>query len=219
MTIDVAVLASGSGTDVQSIIDASENGEIDVDIVLLITNNPDAYCIERAKKHGIDYRIIDHRGKDREEHEKEIAEVIDSYGPDLIVLAGYMRMLTDYFVDKNYGSLINIHPALLPLFGGEGMYGEKVHEAVLESGMKRTGCTVHFVTNEVDMGPIIEQVCVQVKKDDDVESLSERVLEEEHKLLPRVIGAYSEGRVKLEEGEAWIKPAEKDNNIDSIGSK
>ncbi len=208
---DVVVFASGSGTDFQSIIDASETGEIDVDISLLITNNPDAYCIERAKEHDIDYEVIDHRGKTREEHEAEIRKILEEIDPDLIVLAGYMRIFTDRFVDDHYGRIINIHPALLPLFGGEGMYGEKVHEAVLESGMKRSGCSVHFVTNEVDMGPIIDQRCVPVKNDDDVESLAERVLEKEHELLPSVVGAYAEGRVHLEEGMAWIEAPEKDN--------
>lgn len=208
--IDVAVMASGGGTDFQSIVDASESDEIDADVKLLITNNPGAYCVERAKKHDIDYRIIDHRGKKREDHEKEIMEVLDNYDPDLIVLAGYMRILTDEFVDRYHGRLINIHPALLPLFGGEGMYGEKVHQAVLDAGMKRTGCSVHFVTSEVDGGPIIDQRCVPVKESDDPHSLAERVKEKEHELLPAVVGAFADGRVRLEDGEAVIIP-EKDN--------
>jgi len=208
--IDVAVMASGGGTDFQSIIDASEAGEIEAKVKLLITNNPDAYCIERAKKHHIDYQIIEHTGKSREEHEQDIVKVLKKYEPDLIVLAGYMRILTDDFVDRYYGKMINIHPALLPLFGGEGMYGEKVHEAVLDAGMKRTGCSVHFVTSEVDGGPIIDQRCVPVKNDDDIHSLSERVKEKEHELLPEVVGAFADGRIKLEDGEAKILP-EKDN--------
>lgn len=207
---DVAVMASGGGTDFQSIIDANEAGQIDVNMKLLITNNPDAYCIERAKKHDIDHYVIDHKGKSREEHEQEITEVLEEYDPDLIVLAGYMRILTDDFVDRYHGKMINIHPALLPLFGGEGMYGEKVHEAVLESGMKRTGCSVHFVTSEVDGGPIIDQRCVPVKNDDDVHSLAERVKEKEHELLPSVVGAFAQDRVKLEENQATII-SEKDN--------
>jgi len=208
--IDVAVMASGGGTDFQSIIDASEAGEIEANMQLLITNNPDAYCIERAKKHDIEYYVIDHRGKSRKEHEKEIIDVFEDYDPDLIVLAGYMRILTDDFVDRYYGKMINIHPALLPLFGGKGMYGEKVHEAVLEAGMKRTGCSVHFVTTEVDGGPIIDQRCVPVKNDDDPHSLAERVKEKEHELLPSVVGAFAEDRVKLKESEAIIL-SEKDN--------
>jgi len=208
--IDIAVMASGGGTDFQSIIDASESGKIEAEIKLLITNNPDAYCIERAKKHGIDYKILDHRSKNRKEHEQEIIEVLERYDPDLIVLAGYMRILTDEFVDRYHGKMINIHPALLPLFGGEGMYGEKVHEAVLEAGMKRTGCSVHFVTSEVDGGPIIDQRCVPVKNDDDVHSLAERVKEKEHELLPAVVGAFAEDRVILKDSEAMII-SEKDN--------
>ncbi len=209
--IDVAVMASGGGTDFQSIIDAAESEKIEAEVELLITNNPDAYCIERAKEHDIDHRVIDHRGKTRSEHEDEIVEVLDHHDPDLIVLAGYMRILTDGFVDRYHGKMINIHPALLPLFGGKGMYGEKVHKAVLDAGMKRTGCSVHFVTSEVDGGPIIDQRCVPVKNDDDPHTLAERVKEKEHELLPSVVGAFAEGRVKLEDGEAVII-SEKDNN-------
>lgn len=208
--IDVAVMASGGGTDFQSIIDAYESGEIDGEVKLLITNNPDAYCIERAKNHGIDHHVIDHRGKGRREHEEQITEVLDDYKPDLIVLAGYMRILTDDFVDRYRGKMINIHPALLPLFGGEGMYGEKVHQAVLDAGMKRSGCSVHFVTSEVDGGPIIDQRCVPVEEDDDPHTLAERVKEKEHELLPAVVGAFADGRIRLEDGEAVIIP-EKDN--------
>ncbi|MFO7992161.1 MAG: phosphoribosylglycinamide formyltransferase [Thermoplasmata archaeon] len=207
----IAVLASGSGTDFQSVIDAVESGEIQGKIVLLVSNEPDAYCLERAEKHGIPYEVVEHRGKTRGEHEKEIVRVMEEKDPDLIVLAGYMRMFTDYFVDTFYGKMINIHPALLPLFGGPGYYGEHVHQAVLESGMKVSGCSVHFVTNEVDMGPIISQRCVKVRHDDDIDSLSSRVLDEEHRLLPDVVKAFSEDRVRLENGKAWIIPPEKDN--------
>ena len=203
--IDIVVLASGGGTDFQSIIDAIDDGEIQGRIELLITNNPDAFCVSRARKNDIYYKIIEHRGKTREEHESEITEAIEIVDPDLIVLAGYMRILTDGFVDRYYGKMINIHPALLPLFGGPGYYGEKVHKAVLDSGMKVSGCSVHFVTNEVDMGPIIAQKCVSVFHDDTVESLSQRVLTEEHKLLPAVIGAFARGRVHLENGKAWLE--------------
>ncbi len=202
---DIVVLASGGGTDFQSIVDAVESGDIPASISLMITNNPDAYCIRRARQHDISYKVIDHRSKTREEHEAEISDEIDALDPDLIVLAGYMRIFTDSFVDRYYGRMINIHPALLPLFGGPGFYGEKVHNAVLESGMKVSGCSVHFVTNEVDMGPIIAQKCVPVFYDDTVESLSERVLQVEHRLLPDVVGAFARGRVHLEMGKAWLE--------------
>ncbi len=202
--IDILVLASGGGTDFQSIVDAIEAGDILGRISMLLTNNPHAYCISRARKHDIPYRIVDHRGKEREEHEAELMEVIDLSDPDLIVLAGYMRILTDGFVHRYYGRMINIHPALLPLFGGPGYYGERVHKSVLESGMKVSGCSVHFVTSDVDMGPIISQKCVHVFDDDTVESLSQRVLKVEHKLLPDVVAAFAKGRVHLEDGKAWI---------------
>ncbi len=203
--IDVVVLASGSGSDFQSIVDACEADEIDANVALLITNNPDAYCITRAREHGIQHGVLDHRGLSRREHEKKLEKELDKIDPDLIVLAGFMRIFTDDFVEKYYGKMINIHPALLPLFGGPGMYGEHVHHAVLDSGMKVSGCSVHFVTNEVDMGPIIAQRCVPVKHDDSVDTLAGRVLEEEHKLLPKVVGYFADGRVNLEDGKAWVE--------------
>ncbi len=203
--IDLVVLASGGGTDFQSIVDTIESENIPARISLLLTNNPHAYCISRARTHDITYKVIDHRGKSRKEHETEMIKAMDLAEPDLIVLAGYMRILTEGFVDRYYGKMINIHPALLPLFGGPGYYGERVHKAVLESGMKVSGCSVHFVTCDVDMGPIIAQKCVPVYHDDTVESLSQRVLNVEHRLLPDVVAAYARGRVHLEYGKAWIE--------------
>ncbi len=203
--ISLVVLASGGGTDFQSIVDAIESGDVPARISLLLTNNPDAYCISRARNHDIPYKVIDHRDKEREEHEAEMIDAIDLVDPDLIVLAGYMRILTDGFVERYYGKMINIHPALLPLFGGPGYYGERVHEAVLESGMKVSGCSVHFVTCDVDMGPIITQKCVPIFPDDTVESLSQRVLKMEHRLLPDVVAAFANGRVHLEYGKAWTE--------------
>lgn len=202
---DIIVLASGSGTDFQSMIDSVLSGDINGRISMLITNNPDAYCISRARKHDIPYKVVDHRGKERHEFEDEVANTIDDLNPNLIVLAGFMRIFTDRFVDRYYGRMINIHPALLPLFGGPGFYGERVHKAVLESGMKVSGCTVHFVTTDVDMGPIIAQKCVPVFFNDTIESLSERVLKIEHRLLPDVVAAFSKDRVHLESGVAWIE--------------
>lgn len=203
MSYRIVVLASGSGSDFQSILDHCEAE--DTRVVLLITNNPEAYCLVRAKEHGIPHSVIDHRGLKRREHESLLEKEIDGADPDLIVLAGYMRIFTDGFVEKYYGKMINIHPALLPLFGGPGMYGEHVHKAVLESGMKVSGCSVHFVTNHVDMGPIIAQICVPVKHDDTVESLSARVLKEEHRLLPRVVDCFAMGKVRLKDERAWIE--------------
>ncbi len=195
----IVVLASGRGTDLQSILDAIESGYIkNARVTAVVSNNKDAYALERAKKHSAEPIYIDHRGKSREEHEKEIIEAIEPFKPDLIVLAGYMRSLTPYFVNHYRWKIINIHPALLPLFGGKGFYGERVHKAVLESGMKVSGCSVHFVTEDIDGGPIILQRCVPVKDDDTVETLAARVLEQEHKCLPEAVKLFLEGRLRVE---------------------
>ncbi len=205
-SIRVAVLASGGGTDLQSIIDASEANEINAEVVLVVTNNPGAYCLERADKHGIDGVAIDHRKKKREEHERMMADAIDPYEPDLIVLAGYIRMLTPWFIDHYRNRMINIHPALLPLFGGPGMHGTKVHAAVLESGMKVSGCTVHFVDEDVDGGPIIVQKAVPVLEGDTPDTLQARVLSEEHVLLPRAVQLFAEGRLRIDGKRCEIEP-------------
>ncbi|MCG2719108.1 MAG: phosphoribosylglycinamide formyltransferase, partial [Nanoarchaeota archaeon] len=177
--IKLAVLASGGGTDLQSVIDASEKNEIDAKVVVVISDRENAFALERAKKHGIDAYLVSPKNKTREEHEKEVSEIIDKYNVDLIVLAGYLRMFSPYFIKKYRNKIINIHPALLPFFGGKGMYGEKVHKAVLDSGMKISGCSVHFVDESIDGGSIIIQRAVDVKDDDTVETLASRVLEEE----------------------------------------
>ena len=202
----IIVLASGSGTDLQSILDAIESGYIEnAKVRAVVSNNRDAYALERAKKHGADAIYIDHRGKSRKEHEQEIMDAIEPYSPDLIVLAGWMRALTPHFIERYRGRIMNIHPALLPLFGGKGYYGERVHKAVLESGMKVSGCTVHFVTEDVDGGPIILQRCVPVMDDDTVESLKERVLEEEHRCLPEAVKLFVEGKLKVENGKVILE--------------
>ena len=198
------MLASGSGTDLQSILDGCKDGRIDGKVVLVISNNKDAFALERGKEHGAETISIDHRGKDREEHEREIAEEIDKRNIELIVLAGYMRMFTSYFVDKYKFKIINIHPALLPKYGGKGMHGMKVHEAVLKAGDKISGCSVHFVTEEIDGGPIIGQMSEDVLADDTPETLQKRVLELEHMLLPIVVQWFAEGRVSVSNGKAIV---------------
>ena len=140
--------------------------------------------MERAKHEEIKSIFINPKDfQSNTAFDKKLIEIISNYQVDLIVLAGYMKILTDLFINSFKNKIINIHPALLPNFGGKGMYGEKVHEAVLKSGVKESGCTVHFVISEVDRGPIIGQKKVLVLKDDTIESLSKRILKEEHKLL------------------------------------
>ncbi len=192
---NIAVLASGSGTDLQSILDACDTGQIPGKIALIISNNLDAFALERGKKHGAEALFIDHRGKTREEHEHEISDALEARKIDLIVLAGYLRIFTNYFPDKYKNKMINIHPALLPKYGGKGMHGMIVHEAVISAGEKESGCTVHFVTEDVDEGPIIAWYKVPVLPDDTAEILQARVLEKEHVLLPLVVQWFAEGKI------------------------
>lgn len=194
----IAVLASGSGSDLQSVIDGVEDGSIDGRIVVVISDNEDAYALTRAEDHGIEPRYVSRKGLKREEHEEAVTAVIQEFDVDLIVLAGYIRILTPAFIVRHRGKMINIHPALLPLYGGPGMYGMHVHEAVLASGDEVSGCSVHFVDENVDGGPIIAQRTVPVLADDTAETLQARVLEEEHRLLPEVVGLIAAGRVTVD---------------------
>lgn len=203
--IRIVVMASGNGTDLQSIIDACESGFIDGRVAAVISNIEGAYALERARRHGTEAILISSRGKKRREHEEEVLKELRRINPDLIVLAGYMRMLTPDFIEKYSGRIMNIHPALLPCFGGKGMYGERVHQAVLDSGARISGCTVHFVTGEVDGGPIIVQRCVPVMEGDSIESLKARILEEEHIAYPEAVRLFAEGRLTIEGNRVKIK--------------
>ena len=189
----LVVLISGRGSDLQSIIDAIDLGLLDASIEMVISNNPDAYGLERARKHNIPSMAVLHRGKKREEFERELIDIIDPIDPDLIVLAGFMRRLTSLFVNHYRGRIINIHPALLPSFPGA-----HAHRDALAYGVKVTGCTVHFVTEDVDGGPIILQYPVFVHEDDDEETLSQRVLRVEHRILPLAVKLFCDGRLSVE---------------------
>jgi phosphoribosylglycinamide formyltransferase-1 len=191
----IGVLASGGGTDLQSILDACESGQIDGRVVIVISNVADAGSLKRAEEYDAKAVFLDHRGKSRAAHEGEIAWELDNTGVDLIVLAGYLRMFTKEFVKKYKNKIINIHPALLPKYGGEGMHGLNVHRAVLASGDMESGCSVHYVTEEVDGGPVIARMNVPVKPDDTPETLQARVLNAEHLLLPMVVRWIAEGKV------------------------
>lgn len=197
MTLQVGVLASGRGSNLQAIIDASESKQIDARVAVVISNVEDAYALERARKHGIPAYFITHKGKTREAHEGEIIECLKKHGVELVVLAGYLRMLTPFFVRAFKNRIINIHPALLPLFGGPGMHGENVHKKVIETGCKVSGCTVHIVDEGIDTGPIILQKAVEVLDDDTPDTLAARILVEEHKLLPKAIQLFAQDRIEI----------------------
>jgi phosphoribosylglycinamide formyltransferase-1 len=196
--IRIGVLASGGGTNLQAIIDACESGEIDGDVVVVISNVPEAFALERAKKHGIDAFAFPHKGITREDHEKDVIDCLEQHQVDLVVLAGYLRMLTPVMINKYAGRMMNTHPALLPSFGGKGMHGLNVHQAVLDYGCRVSGCTIHFVTLDVDGGQIILQKALPVQENDSAEMLQERILKEEHKLLPRAIQLFAQGKLKIE---------------------
>lgn len=197
--IHVGVLASGNGTNLQAILDASQAPKsIGAKVAVVISNEPQAFALERARKMGVDAVVVNHRDFDtRERFEEKLIEELDSREVDLVCLAGFMRILTPFFVRHYQGRMMNIHPALLPLFGGKGFYGDKVHRAALESGMKFSGCTVHFVTEETDGGPIILQAVVPILDDDTAETLAGRIHKKEHEIYPEAVKLFAEGRLEV----------------------
>ncbi|MFT8348148.1 phosphoribosylglycinamide formyltransferase [Clostridium saccharoperbutylacetonicum] len=198
----IAVLVSGGGTDLQSIIDAVENKELNVKIEMVIGSRDNIYALERAKKHGIETCVIS-RKEYGEKASDKILELTKGK-VDLIVLAGFLAILDGDILKEFDNKIINIHPSLIPSFCGAGMYGLKVHEAVIKSGVKFSGCTVHFVNSEVDGGAILLQEVVPVYFEDDVETLQKRILEKEHLILPEAIRLISEGKVEFVNGKAKI---------------
>ena len=194
--IKIGVLVSGRGTNLQAIIDAIENGDLRAEIAVVVSNKKNAYALQRAKNHGIKAVYLPpKKGEKREDYDKRLAEILHENGVALVVLAGFLRILSPWFVHEFEGRIINIHPSLLPSFAG--LYGENVHRAVIEYGCKVTGCTVHFVDEEVDHGPIIVQKCVEVSDDDTPESLAQKVLEKEHEALVEAIKLIAEDKIKV----------------------
>ncbi len=200
----LGVLVSGRGTNLQAIIDACERGEIDAEVVVVISDNPDAYALERARKHGIDAIYIPPgklRSRLEPEREREYIETLRRYRVDLVCLAGFMRILSPQFVEAFRWRMLNIHPALLPSFRGL-----EAQEQAWEYGVKIAGCTVHFVDEGVDTGPIILQAAVPVMEDDTPETLAARILEQEHRIYPQAIQLFAEGRLKVEGRRVRILP-------------
>ena len=198
----IAVLVSGGGTDLQSVIDAVENKELDVKIEMVIGSRDNIYALERAKKHNIDTFVVS-RKEYGEEASNKILELTKGK-VDLIVLAGFLAILDGEILKEFDNRIINIHPSLIPSFCGPGMYGLKVHEAVIKSGVRFSGCTVHFVNSEVDGGAILLQDAVPVYFEDDAETLQKRILEKEHIILPKAIKLISEGKVEIIDGKAKV---------------
>ncbi|UCF49206.1 MAG: phosphoribosylglycinamide formyltransferase [Thermoplasmatales archaeon] len=196
----VGVLASGGGTDLQSIIDASEKEMIDAEVAVVISDNKDAFALIRAKKHKIDAYFINPKGKEKEDFDKEIDKILEENNIELVVGAGYMRILSSCFVKKWYGKLINIHPALLPSF--KGTTGQ---QDALDYGVKLSGCTTHFMDEKMDHGPIILQAAVKIISGDNKDKLAHRILEVEHQILPRTIDLFAQDRLKIDGRKVTIK--------------
>jgi len=196
MALKLGVLGSTKGTDMQAIIDAIETGKLDAEIAVVISNKKEAYILERARKHGLNAVFINPKGKTREEFDREVDKELEKQGVELVLLIGYMRIMSPWFVKKWYGKAMNIHPSLLPAFGG-GM-DKDVHQAVLDFGCKVSGCTLHFVTEEVDSGPIIAQKCVPIEEDETVDSLKAKVQAAEQEIILKAINWYKEGKIHLD---------------------
>lgn len=202
--LNIAVLISGGGTDLQSIIDGVESGYLkNVNIKYVISDRKDAHGIERAKKHGIEALVFD-RKEYKGELNKKLLDTLKGK-VDLIVLAGFLSIIGSELVSEFPNRIINIHPSLIPSFCGKGMYGLKVHEAAINYGVRFSGCTVHFVDENTDTGAIILQKVVPVKPEDTKEELQQRILVEEHKALPEAVKLISEGKVKVIDRKVYIK--------------
>ncbi len=190
----IVVLISGSGSNLQAIIDRIHNTEVPARIVAVISNKQDAYGLKRAEQAGIPARLLSHRDyPSREAYDAALQELIDDYQPGLVVLAGFMRILTDDFVNHYQGRMLNIHPSLLPRYRGLN-----THQRVLDAGDTEHGCSVHYVTPELDGGPVVLQATVPVQAEDTPESLAQRVHQEEHKIYPQVIEWIARGHLSLD---------------------
>ena len=196
----VVVLVSGRGSNLQAILEATRTGKLPVQLAAVISNRPDALALQCANDAGIPVRVVDHRSyNDKEAFEAALTAAIDSYQPGLVVLAGFMRILTPRFVTHYQGRMINVHPALLPAF--QGLH---THQRALDAGVSRHGASVHFVTPEVDGGPIIIQASVPVAVDDTADTLAARVLEQEHRIFPLAIAWFAAGRLSINENKVLL---------------
>ena len=203
MTLKIAVLISGRGSNLQALIDAAAEPGWPAEIVLVISNEPGAQGLERAEKAGIPTTVINHRDFDgREPFDQAMTKAIEAAGAELVCLAGFMRLLSDSFVDHWRDRLINIHPSLLPAYKGLD-----VHQRIIDAGETEAGCTVHFVRPEMDTGPIILQARVPVIEGDDADGLAARILEQEHVIYPRAVKLIVEGRVTVEGEQAVVQEA------------
>jgi len=199
--LNIAVFASGRGSNFQAVFSKIQAGEIRAKIKCLISNNPESPALEFAKKNGISAFAIDIKSV---ASTKQFLKILEDNKISLIVLAGYMKLIPNEVVERFQNKIINIHPALLPAFGGKGCYGMNVHKKVIKSGVKYTGATVHFVNNNYDEGQIIAQEIVSVLPEDTPEDVAQRVLKVEHNLLPQVVKKICENQLVWENNKPWM---------------
>lgn len=194
--VKIGVLISGGGTNLQAIIDGCENKSINGEVKVVISNKEEVYGLERARNHKITAIC--------EKDENKIIEILKENEVELVILAGYLKIVSPKLVNEYRNKIINIHPSLIPAFCGKGYYGQKVHQGVIDYGAKVTGATVHFVDEGADTGPIIMQKTVEVKQDDDAKKLAERVLEVEHEILTKSISMFCENKLTVNGRRVYI---------------
>ncbi|MGN6141719.1 MAG: phosphoribosylglycinamide formyltransferase [Ralstonia sp.] len=201
---NIVILISGRGSNMEAIVRACQAEGWSGRIAAVISNRPDAAGLKFAASHGIATSVVDHKAfPDRDSFDAALAQVVDGFSPDLVVLAGFMRILTPGFVKRYAGRMLNIHPSLLPCFPGL-----HTHEAALAMGVKVHGATVHFVTADLDHGPIVLQAIIDVRQDDTPDSLAGRLLAQEHTIYPRAVRWFVEGRLSIEDGVVRVSPDE-----------
>ncbi|MFZ5621322.1 MAG: phosphoribosylglycinamide formyltransferase [Pseudomonadota bacterium] len=212
--LPLVILISGRGSNMQAILEEAARGTLPVDIRAVISNRPEASGLETARAAGIPTEVVDHRAyASREDYDRALQAAIDRHAPELVVLAGFMRILTPDFVRHFRGRLLNIHPSLLPAFRGLD-----THRRALEAGVAEHGASVHFVTEELDGGPVIAQIPVPVRPGDTEADLARRVLKQEHRLYPTVIGWFATGRLRYRDGAAWLdgRPLPEPQRLDAV---
>jgi phosphoribosylglycinamide formyltransferase 1 len=201
--LKIGVLGSTKGTDLQAVIDAIEEKKIDAEIAVVISDVQDAFILERAKKHGIEAKFVDPKAfESREAFNTAILQILEKKNVELVLLIGYMRIVREPIISAFKNRMMNIHPSLLPKYAGGK--DTNVHEEVLKNGDTETGCTLHFVTADIDSGPIIMQKKVAVEENDDVDSLKEKVQEAEKEIILKAIGLFAENKIKVENGMVKI---------------
>ena len=204
--IRLAIFASGRGSNFLAILEAIDSDRLDAEVKVVVSNNPDAGALETARHRNIPAEVINKKNfPEREGFVRSLLEILEKYQTELVILAGYMKKIPPEVVARYPNRILNIHPALLPSFGGKGMYGHHVHEAVLAQGCRVSGVTVHLVDEVYDRGPIVAQRCVVVEEGDTPEILAARVLKTEHQIFAEAIQLFAEGRVRVADGRVRIE--------------